>query len=296
MDAEVTIEQLDKSLKALVDSADALAKGGVENSGTTSDGKPAGGGQATTKDAGGIDDMMIAKMSSAGVPADTLAAFQAFMSGKPFEGKKDEGGEDEDEDEETEKSNKQKPSLAKSARQRFSDDPSIQQAVEVSPYLDALATQTAEAIDALDTSIAKSLGDITKRNDRVNFALVKSLTQVATTLRGHGEVLSALAKRLGVIEQAPARAPKGATGTASPIAKSGFGNGNGGDALTRRELCNTLTFMNLEKGLKTINGFKTSELAVAAEAGGVVAAETLEAVQRFLREHPAEADKAKAYA
>lgn len=296
MEAEVTIEQLDKSLKALVDSADALAKGGVENSGTTSDGKPAGGGQATTKDAGGIDDMMIAKMSSAGVPADTLAAFQAFMSGKPFEGKEDEN-EDDDEDEETEKSNKQKPSLAKSARQRFGDDPSIAQAVEVSPYLDALATQTAEAIDALDTSIAKSLGDITKRNDRISFALVKSLTQVATTLRGHGEVLSALAKRLGVIEQAPARAPKGATGTASPIAKSGFGNGNGGgDALTRRELCNTLTFMNLEKGLKTINGFKTSELAVAAEAGGVVAAETLDAVQRFLREHPAEAEKAKAYA
>ena len=155
--------------------------------------------------------------------------------------------------------------------------------------------QTAEAIDAVDTSISKSLGEISKRNDRVAQALVKSLTTVSTALQTQGAMISALAKRLGVVEQTP-RAPKGKV--AQPIVKSGFGNGNdgGGESLTRRELCNTLTFMNLEKGLKTINGFKTSELAVAAEAGGVVAAETLEAAQRFLREHPTEAAKAKAYA
>lgn len=301
MENAVDTQQLEKGLAELlkVAGATALVKGdGVQiaNSGTTSDGKPAGGGQGSMSDAGGIDDLMIAKMTAAGIDAGTIANFAAFMS------------KDDDEDEDEEKRGKEggsqppMPPFQRSApaqgdlSKSITEDPTVLDAIDVSPFLDALVARTTEAINSLE----KSIGAGRTEQKKVNAALAGALYQSGQLLKSQAGVIAELQKRLGIVERAPVAQPRGRTQLSSvqPLNKSMPGEqGGSADATLRKgELLSTLSYMNLEKGIKDINGVRTSEIIGRLESGNVLDEGTIFAAQNFLKQHPNEADAAKRYA
>lgn len=322
---EVTVESLGKSLEDLMKAADAtaLVKGGggdgnrVEHSGTQgSDGKQ-GGGRGSMSDAGSLDDMMIGKLADAGFSADQIATMTGALKGKAAEAEEEE---DDDDDEEMEgylsaakasmkayakkngsmkgfpgvpfgksgKATEGEP-LVKSIDQ-FRKDPDIDAAIDVSPYLEAMTARTAEQIDAMNVNLSKGFGS----QATVNRALAGALHQMGTLLKSQSMVVEALRERLGIVERQP-NAPKGKT-TASALSKSMPGEaGRGGEQLSKAEVLATLSYMNLEKGIRHINGQATSQAIGLLEGGGMVAPAVLKAVDDFHAAHPQESQVARQY-
>lgn len=288
--------QLEKSLADLIKVADAtkLVKGdGVQiaNSGTTSDGKPSGGGQGSMSDAGGLDDLMIAKMTAAGIDAGTIANFAAFMSD-------DEDGEDED-DEDGKGVPPQPPFTSKSAQQGdlikgIAADPTVAEAIDVSPFLDALVARTTDALGSLEKSLGAHRGEQAK----VNRAMAAALYQSGQLLKSQAGVIDELRSRLGIVERAPVAQPKGRTQLSGAKALSKGMPNEAGEAgqLRKSELLSTLSYMNLEKGIRDINGVRTSEIIGRFEAGDVIDDGVIHAARSFLAQNPNEADAARRYA
>jgi hypothetical protein len=306
---EVAIDGLQKSLDELLQVADATelskAYGGVsvEHSGHYDESGKVGGGLAGGGDIGGLDDMMIAKMSEAGVPAGLIADFAAFMTGKQ------EDDEDEDEEEmegkysaeyaEYSEANQPQPEPMSKAIDELrapAEDGStdIADAVDVSPFLETLTMRVAEQIDGIRKSVAEGHG--TQHN--VNAHLAAALHQMGGLMKSQQAVIGELGARLGMIERQPAQ-PRGATSLtgAQAMAKSLPGEAGGnGEQLSKSEVLSTLTYMNLEKSIKQINGRPTYELACLADGGAPMDEGTVNAVRTFLRTHPHEADAARNYA
>ena len=65
--------------------------------------------------------------------------------------------------------------------------------------------------------------------------------------------------------------------------------------LSKSEVLNTLSYMNLEKGIRDIGGRKTSDVIGMFEGGNVLDQNTLDAVRGFLSAHPAESQTARQY-
>lgn len=298
----VSIDGLEKSLADLMEVADAteLNKGyggvSVETSGRYDEKGKGGGGMAGSGDVGGLDDMMIAKMSDAGVPAGMIAEFSAFMAGKQ------EDDEEDDEGEESEKSfyeddfdyGYEQEDIAKSM-DHFRADPAIADTIDVSPYLESLTVGVADQIDGL----TKSQQVFQLSQNEVNRHMAAAMAQMGTMIKSQAAVIEELGSRLGLVERQPS-APRAAltTGRAQAMAKSmpnEAGNGYGSQ-LTKSELKSTLTYMNLEKGIKSINGRSTSEIVCLYEGGAPIDGKVVEAAQRFLQTNPHEADAARSYA
>lgn len=318
MSDTVDTSELSASLNELIKAANAtkLVKGegvSIDNSGTMSDGKSSGGGQGSMSDAGGLDDLMIAKMSAAGVDAATLSAFRAFMSHEEPDG--DEGGEsDDDEDDEMEgkmgmapqapftraprpspkggtQKSKSERGLSK-AMDQFRSDGDIEEALDVSPFLEAITARTAEMIDGMRKSHRTAAVD----QGKVNAKMAAAMYQIGSLLKSQVQVIDTLRSRLGIVERAPVAAPRGATTQPKALAKSMPGEvGGQSKQLSKSEVVSTLSYMNLEKGMREINGVRTSELVGRLEGGNVLDQGTLDAVAQFLRTNPAEASSAKAY-
>lgn len=290
--------QLTGALEELLKAANAtnaqpLNKGdgvSIANSGTTSDGKPAGGGQGSMSDAGSIDDLMIGKMAAAGVPAALIAGFRAFMSMTDDEKKKKaaqaNGG-----------AVPQPPFINKSesAAAIITNDPELQEGVDASPFMDALVTRTAEAIESLE----KSLGSQLLKAADVAVRSARALVEVGKLVKSQQATIDELGRRLGVVERAPVAAPKGATGTngARALNKSGTVGAEEAPKLLKSEALSTLSYMNLVKGVKQLpHGVKTSDAIFMLEGGNVIDPQALAAAQAFLVANPAEAEQAKRYA
>jgi hypothetical protein len=299
---QVTDDGLGKALDELLKAADAtsLAKGAthsgkgsnsVETGGHVDEDGTTSGTLAGSGDVGGIDTLMVAKMSAAGIPAGIINAFSAFMS-KEDEEDEDEGDEDEDEKENPfDKS--LEPSFQKSM-DAYREDSDLSDTIDVSPFLEALTARTADQLDA----IRKSAGAFEGQQNHVNQKLAGALHQIGGLLKSQTGVIQALGERLNLVERTPAP-QKGATqlSGAQPLHKALPGElGQGGQELRKSEILSTLTYMNLEKGMHEINGQRTSELVGLFEGGNVIDEKTVGAVRSFLQTHPNEADAARQYA
>lgn len=272
-------DALDQTLNQLLNVAEAtdLAKGGVENSGTHGSGGKQGGGQGSEGDAGPIDNMMIAKMIQAGVDVQTAAKFAAFMS------------EDEDDDE-VEKSGagaEGAEPLTKSLREAVTENlaPEDAEMVNVTPYLDSLTTALGGQLETLDKSIRAGRTE----QGKLNKSMAKALHQVGQLVKSQAAVINVLGERLGIVERAPAVAPKGVTGTAKPLNKSLAGEAGEGDLkLTKSTTLNALSYFNLVKGEKQIAGQSTSDVITKLEAGGVYDEKTHGALIHLVKSLPAQ--------
>lgn len=286
---EVTTGGLEASLKDLLKAADAtsLVKGeggvAIEHSGHMDErGKVGGGLESNT---GGIDTLMIGKMAHAlSTQGFSDAQITAFMTAKMED--------EEEEDEEDVEKSLFGGDLSKSM-DTFREDSDIADAVDVSPFLEALTQRMAESVDKVGAGLTKSVA----HQGQVNAAQAAATHQIGTLVKSMAHILDALDSRLNLIERAPAPR-KGATSLSGAAAmhKSMPGEaGTGGGQLKKSEILKTLTYMNLEKGIKDIGGRSTTEIIGLFEGGNVLDPQTMQAVQGFLSAHPSEAQTARTY-
>jgi len=294
---QVTDDGLGNALDELLKAADATSlskaathsgKGSnsVETGGRVDEDGASSGTLAGDGDVGGIDTLMVAKMSAAGIPAGIINAFAAFM-------KKEDEEEEDGEEEEEEAYKSLEPSFQKSM-DAYREDSDLSDTIDVSPFLEALTARTADQLDA----IRKSAGHFEGQQNHVNQKLAAALHQIGGLLKSQTGVIQALGERLNLVERTPAP-QKGATqlSGAQPLHKALPGElGQGGKDLRKSEILSTLTYMNLEKGMHEINGQRTSELVGLFEGGNVIDEKTVGAVRSFLQTHPNEADAARQYA
>jgi hypothetical protein len=303
MSDNTTLASLDAAVGELLDAVGAeesisKAYGGVsiDQGGHVDERGKTGGGYAGGGDVGGIDKMMIAKMGEslldAGFPVEQVVALMSgkdddkpdFLQGKMKEDEEDE--EDEDEEDEAEKSE-----IAYDLAKGYVEDPGMVDAIDASPFLRGLVEVTTDHM----ADLHKSVRDAQTGQAGVNRALAIALAEVGQLVKSQAAVIQHLGQRLGVVESTPV-APRGARTVpqARAMQKSIAGVSEQAEQLTKSELASTLTYMNLEKGIREIGGRSTSELASFAESGAVDR-RALTAAQRFLRTHPGEASTARSY-
>lgn len=316
-----TLEGIEKSLGELLQAADATemakAYGGtaVDSYGHVDERGKTSGGYADAGEMGGLDSMMIGKMQQAlveqGFTADQIAA---FMRGKQSD---DEDEEEEDEGD-TGKMGKPastgggvgtnprvKPSDSSSmntdmggpygkSMDMFKSDPDIAEAVDVSPYLEAMTAKTAEQLDALN----KAIHSQSAQQNKMNKAQAVAIYNVGQLAKSIASVCAALDERLGLVESQP-NPPKGHTQLtgAQPMNKAMPNEAGGGEnqTLQKSQVLSTLSYMNLEKGIREIGGQPTSQVIGMYEAGGQLPQQALDAAYGFLQAHPHEAETALTY-
>ena len=177
-----------------------------------------------------------------------------------------------------------------SFKKSFSEDTDIGDAVEASPFMEALTARTTEALDTLNKSIKGGR----KKQDTVNKSVAVVMYQQGQLVKSQAAIIGELGKRLGIVEATPLP-PKGATTDAEALNKSfGAGDPKVGDNLNKSQLASALSYMRFEKGIDTIGGQKTGELACRAESGDVTE-ETLDYAKKYLQTHPAQAQEALTY-
>lgn len=305
-EGSVTVEGMSSALKDLVKAADAtdlINKGdanNVEHSGRVDESGKGGGGRATTSDAGGLDKMMIAKMSEAGVDVGMIAAFNDFMVGKAK--KKDDDEEEENGDKgnggdmagykKSEGEGTADPDPLLKSMDDFKSDPDIAGAVDVSPFLEALTVKVADQVDGMRKAVAD--GNASQSN--VNQHMAAAMHQMGSLLKSQDVVITELAKRLDIVAREPNQ-QKGKTdlSSAQALNKGMPGEAGGPDPLSKGELVATLTYMNLEKGIKNIGSQPTSEAAMLLETGNILSKGVEQAAQSFLATNPNEAQVARTY-
>ncbi len=294
----VDVAGLEASLSELVKAADATdlvkAYGGVsvETSGRYDEDGKGGGGMAGSGAVGGVDRMMIGKMSDivadalggAGFSADQITA---FMTGK----QEDEEEEEEDEEEGYDKSwtADEDDSHFEKSMDDFRRDPDIGDAIDVSAYLESITARVARQIDGLNKSMRQ--GNAQQQN--VNRAFAAAMHQMGGLVKSQSRVVGELGRRLGIVERTPNQ-PKAALTGAQAMAKS-LGPASASQSLSKSEVLSTLSYMNMQKLQKSIAGRSTMEAIGLLEGGNVLHPETLKEVERFLRTHPNEAEAAKRF-
>lgn len=333
----VSEDALIASLDQLVKAAGAegvvskLKKGGIVYSGFEDERGKQGGGGASASDAGGLEQMMIGKLVAGGMSQEMAAKATSDLMGlinasglvgkqedeEEEEGEEDEegemsgyargymdaqkkfgksmsGGDEEDEGEDETPAVPAPKALRKSHAQQFSEDNDISEGVDASPFLEALTAKTTASLDGL----TKSMQAGHARQGSVNKAIAGALYQMGSLVKSQASVINQLGNRLGMVERAPAAAPKGSTSLkgAQAMAKSiGAGNGEGSESLTKSEAASALSYLRFEKGVETIEGERTGALAVMAESGGTLSKSVHEYVSRYLATHPNERKAATTY-
>ena len=325
----VTVEGMSQALDDLVKAADAtdlISKGdgsGIEHSGHNDERGKVGGGRAGYSDAGGLTSMMIAKLTEAGIDADTIGKFSDFVGKQAGE----KNGEEEEEEEEMSGEMREVvadmhaymkrngsmqgyPGFGKSSDgdddgepmikslDEFRGDKDIADAIDVSPYLEAMTANTARQIDALRKSIDQGHAG----QNEINRHMAAAMHQVGTLIKSQEAVIGALGERLHLVERTP-NPQRGATSRtgAQAMSKSMPGEAGGpalrpeSGALSKSELLSTLSYMNLEKSIKNIGSMKTSEAVYLLEGGGTVDQQVIDAAESFLTQNPNEAQDARQY-
>lgn len=327
-----TMDGIDEALNELVRGADlskALGGVAVESGGHTDERGSTSGGYPEQGDVGGLDSMMIGKMSQtlidAGFGAGEIAA---FMRGK----QSDDEEEDSQDGDDAGSGDVPEPPMAgkfgkpastaggvatnprvrasggkgmsKSldAMRSFVNDrgeQTIADAMDVSPFMADFATAQAELLDGLEKSMIERDAKATALLNKITIATIAT----GQLVKSQQAVIAALGARLGMVESTP-RPQRGLTGTARPLHKGMPGEAGGparpGSApaqLSKSQVVSTLSYMGLEKGERwgSIGGQKATEIATLYEAGGHLPAAALDAVHRFLTTNPHEAQVALSY-
>lgn len=328
-DATTTPADMQASLANLEALSSGLEKayGGVkiDNSGTMGSEGKQGGGQAGASDVGGTESLMIGKLVDAGalVPTAGIVGFMgddpgAYGSGRMAgfltgyqHGKAGKEMEEGDGNGEDFSDGYKKGYLAANPgepafkSETYDDGESLYDylrkseetsaALDASAFVEDLARGVSEALDSMRKSIASRDSD----QARVNQVLIEALGQLAKSQTAVAPVIQELGNRLEIVERTPAQ-PKGARTVtqAKALAKSipgEAGNGPEGEPLSKSEVVSTLSYLNLVKGQRQINGTPTYQLVGLAEAGDVLDDTTMDHVRQFLAKNPEEAAQAKAY-
>lgn len=311
-ETETTIEGIDASLAELVKAADATdmlkAYGGVaiDTYGHHDERGAVSGTLADTGDVGSLDSMMIGKMGetliSAGYPADAISAFMAAFQEEEEEeeeqGLEGRMGKPADTSGGVGTNPRVKPTAGggmSKAMDQFRADPDMADSLDVSSFLEALTARTAEQLDHIN----KSLHGSAAHQAGVNRAQAVATYQMGQLLKSVASVTDALAHRLGMIEQQPMpqRGHTQLTG-AQPLNKGmprEAGTPEAGMQLQKSHVLATLSYMNLEKGIKEIAGTPTSTVIGNYEGGHQLSQQHFDAVQGFLAAHPHEAEVAVSY-
>lgn len=310
----VDTAQLEASLNELTRAAQATAlvkgEGGdgvaISRSPHWSDGKPGSGEAISMGDTGTIDELQVAKMTQAGVDAGTIANFRAFMRAKA-EGDPPPDADLNNENPEAMRGQAGSGILPNSrpnpgggamgkSMDAFRKDRDMEQAFDVSPFLEALVAKTATQIDLLNKSLVTGQQGQTK----FNRAMAGAVVQMGNLLKSRDGVITELGRRLQIVERAPAQPARGATGDTNvrPLNKSMLGErGQQPQQLTKSMVARTLTYMNLEKSIRQLpDGRPTGQTASLIEAGGDIDPTALGAAQSFLSQNPNEAHTALNYA
>lgn len=316
-----SLEQLVKAAGA-TETVNKLKKGGIVYSGHEDERGHVGGGGASASDAGGLEQMMIGKLVANGLSQEMAAKAVADMFGLATAagmlGKQDdmeEGEEDEEEGEEEmsayargymdaqKKFGKSmrggeedtgEETLRKSHAEQFTDDSDIANGVDASPFLEALTARTTASLDQLNKSM--QLGH--KRQDKVNAAMAGAMYQMGSLVKSQQRVIKSLGERLGLVERQPAAPAKGATSVpaAKALSKSFDGGGGGGaEPLSKSEAAAVLSYLRFEKSMDTIEGERTSQLAVMAESGGTLSKSVHDYIHKWVATHPNERQQAVSY-
>lgn len=181
----------------------------------------------------------------------------------------------------------------KKSMEHFRGDPDIKDAIDVSPYLEAMTARTAERIDAVNKSFKKSFG----RQGDVNRGIAAALYQMGGLLKSQSAVIDALSERLGLVEKQPAAAPKGATTERAAALRKGMPGeaGGGREALKKSELLSTLSFMRLEKSIGHVGQQDLGQAIYLLDGGGECDPAVVAAAQSFLEKNPELAETARSY-
>lgn len=318
-EGQVTIDGIDASLNELVKAAAAteLIKtyGGVavDNYGHHDERGDTPGGLAEGGDVGTLDSMMIGKMQQGlieqGFSVDQIVAFMGAKKKKDD----DENGDDDGMYGEMGKPADSSGGVATNPRARatggeagpvnltrsmdaFREDTDIAEAIDVSPFLEALVAKSAEQLDNLHKGMEAAQSGQYAYNKQMAVAIY----QIGQLSKSSAYVLGALNNRLGLIEAQPSP-QRGHTQLqgAQPIRKSFGAHGSegqpAGGQLHKGEVLATLSYMNLEKGISDIGGVPTSQVIGMYEGGGSLTPQALDAVYGFLSANPHEADTARTY-
>jgi len=307
---DVTVDGLNSALEDLIKAADAvdLIKGdsnGVEHSGTTDEDGKKGGGRGSYPGDVALDRLMIGKLADLGFSASQISAMNDGLLGfaDHEEPDGDEEGEDDDNDGDGEMSGgmrgRMRGKAKKSASERtlrksmdeYRSDSDLADTIDVSAYLESFTARTADQIDKVNGSLRKGFGS----QATVNRALAGALHQMGTLLKSNASVVEALGTRLNLVERTP-NAQRGVTGAAA-MHKSmpGEAGRNGGGKLSKAEILSTMSYMNLEKGIRQIEGQRTVEAIGLLEGGNVCSPAVLQAVEDFHAKNPSESAVARAY-
>lgn len=172
------------------------------------------------------------------------------------------------------------------------EDPDIGDAVDASEYVEALTARVADQLDGVKKSIRVSR----REQGNVNARMAAALWQVGKLVKSLANDNRQLKERLGIVERTPAPA-KGKTSLtgAQPLEKSLGGGSGGGEELKKSEILSVMQYMGIERKMSDIGGVKPMEAIGLFEGGNIIAPSTLKAVHGFLRQHPAEREKALAY-
>ncbi len=314
---EVTLDSIDRALGELVKAADATemvkSLGGIaiDQGGHTDERGSTSGGYPEQGDVGQLDSMMIGKMAQALVDAGFDAgSIAAFMRGKQKGDDEDEEGGDDDmpfgkfgKPADTSggvgTNGRPKPSGGEGTRKSmdaYQQDEQIAKALDVSPFLQAFIQRTAEQFDALN----KSLSDRFEHQDEVTKRSAAALFGMGQLVKSIASVTQALDARLKLVERTPMPG-KGHTQLtgARPLHKGLPREAGGppaqGEPLSKAEVLSTLSYMNLEKGMREIGGQSTSEIIGLYEGGNHLSQSAFNAVVGFLSSHPNEAATARRY-
>lgn len=153
---------------------------------------------------------------------------------------------------------------------------------------------TADHLDGVNATLAKGFAT----QQATNTAVAGALYQTGTLIKSQNAVIEEMGKRLGLVEAAP-QPPRGAISAtaASAMAKSmpNEAGAGGGSPLNKAEICATLSYMNLEKGIRDIGGERTSHHVGMLEGGNQCSPQVMQAVNDFHAANPTESDAARAY-
>lgn len=182
-------------------------------------------------------------------------------------------------------------STTRKSMDAFRQDADVRQAIDVSPYLEAMTARTAEQLDGVTKQLRKSHRDQTG----VNRAMAGALYQMGTLLKSQSEVIEELRNRLGMVERQPNQ-PRGVTRGAQVMHKSLPSEaGAGVGELRKSEVVSTLSYMRIEKGMRHVGSHDIGQAVIMLESGGQIDPEVLGAAESFLATNPREAQTARAY-
>jgi hypothetical protein len=136
-------------------------------------------------------------------------------------------------------------SLGESVAKSFTEDRALSQAhgqtqdSDVGDYLEALTERTAKSQAMLADTMEGSVQQLTAQNERYHSVMAKALGQSLATLK-------LISERMGVIEAQPTRAPKSLSAQPVEAARKSFAGSAPNATLSKAEMLDTLTRMNLD--------------------------------------------------